>query len=109
MEYITNQSPRNSVLKGIINVGKDSFENGKFRTTEFPIVSPIFEFIPSVNLLSKINNNYILRVLPNNNLTKIDIDILTPYSEIIPKFGSSENIPLQYLIDPSKDFKSNLN
>jgi hypothetical protein len=42
MEYLTNQSPINTVLKSIVNVGPDTFEDGKYRSPEFPIVSPVF-------------------------------------------------------------------
>lgn len=110
LEYISNQNPRNNELNQIIRVGQETIENGVIRTSDFPIVSPIFEYIPYINVLSQIDNKYLIRVLPYKNLTNIDKDLLTPYSLIMPKLGSSEKIPLQYLYDPltSKYLESNL-
>jgi hypothetical protein len=52
---------------------------------------------------------FVIRELGNNNLTKTDKGLLIPSSQILPNFGSSLNIPLQYLVEPfpSKDSEFN--
>lgn len=108
LEYIKNQVSKNNVLSNVFKWGPDNIclpiETGK--NCDFPIVSPVFECIPNnlfLNWGQRVNNDSIFsfRELYKNHLSEIDKDLLTPYSNFLPNFGSNDKVSLQILNIPS--------